>query len=460
VNAARYRRLLDAAVARLNGVVRSVLGRSGVPVDERQRAEVALQLLRPVQEARLDTFAVAAQHVRDEGVSVLLPSLPREYQLGAPISVITSATDSQNVTPSSSSDLIVVRTVTDQVIRGLQRHAEQPARDLVADVAELEPNGAWARVLTGPNSCSFCAMLASRGPVYESRETALIDRVRLDTYHNGCDCIAVFVPGGLRNTTWEGREQWGRLIRAWRRSQPGGDFRREGDQRRASRNVFRSWWEREVREGRGSDYLPQSLQPERSTPTPDDQQAAPPAPPQPPAPPTVVGGSPADDDGWIVPNVTAIAERPRREAVPRDRPTVTDLIDRELIAPDSDPFRGFNADERAAAEWLSDNNVRGVRAVARRLGEREVTPDAVFDSADGTRTLEIKTLNSPTVNAVHRNIRSAARQASIIVIDGRAAGISRAQAEAGLANGVRSEGSDIEQVIVVLGDGSAIGWRP
>lgn len=45
----------------------------------------------------------------------------------------------------------------------------------------------FARVPTGPETCPFCVMLASRGFVYLSEETA----GKLDHYHAHCDCRVV-----------------------------------------------------------------------------------------------------------------------------------------------------------------------------------------------------------------------------------------------------------------------------
>ena len=71
----------------------------------------------------------------------------------------------------------------------------------------------WARVLTGADNCSFCVMLASRGPVYESASAA--GRVSassrwgdakgwVNRYHDHCDCAVVMVPASGR---WAGAEQ-------------------------------------------------------------------------------------------------------------------------------------------------------------------------------------------------------------------------------------------------------------
>lgn len=49
----------------------------------------------------------------------------------------------------------------------------------------------YARVPTGPETCGFCLMLASRGPVYHTPETAGL----YDHYHAHCDCRIVPIWG-------------------------------------------------------------------------------------------------------------------------------------------------------------------------------------------------------------------------------------------------------------------------
>ncbi len=66
----------------------------------------------------------------------------------------------------------------------------------------------WARVTDG-NPCSFCAMLASRGAIYTSRQAAEVSDTSLRNavgpddirkYHNGCHCQAV--PVFSRSDFW------------------------------------------------------------------------------------------------------------------------------------------------------------------------------------------------------------------------------------------------------------------
>lgn len=66
---------------------------------------------------------------------------------------------------------------------------------------------AWARVVTpsknGP--CGFCAMLASRGPVYKTSKTA---GVGVNRFHNNCRCVCV---GVYTSRAWPGKEQHARF---------------------------------------------------------------------------------------------------------------------------------------------------------------------------------------------------------------------------------------------------------
>lgn len=102
-------------------------------------------------------------------------------------------------------------TVLDELVK-------QPARSTVEQSAHAS-GGAWMRVPQGRETCAFCRMIASRGPVYGSELSALAvvgrgKTTRLgargrrgggvrargkqalgDKYHGGCDCAVVFVNG-------------------------------------------------------------------------------------------------------------------------------------------------------------------------------------------------------------------------------------------------------------------------
>lgn len=68
------------------------------------------------------------------------------------------------------------------------------------------PTLGWARVLVGEVNCGFCAVLASRGPVYKSEKTAGFRA------HTGCDCEAVLV---VKGQPWQGDNEAALLQELW-----------------------------------------------------------------------------------------------------------------------------------------------------------------------------------------------------------------------------------------------------
>ena len=71
-----------------------------------------------------------------------------------------------------------------------QRLVLQPGRDTVWESVRRDPAGrSFARVPSGPTTCKWCVMLASRGFDYNTAESAGEGR----KFHDGCDCV--IVPG-------------------------------------------------------------------------------------------------------------------------------------------------------------------------------------------------------------------------------------------------------------------------
>lgn len=88
------------------------------------------------------------------------------------------------------------------------KEVQNGGRLTIIEGAKTDPEAAgWARVGTG-SSCAFCTMLISRGPVYESQETAQ----GMTAYHAGCDCRAVPV---FDRRSWPGRDQFLAAERLW-----------------------------------------------------------------------------------------------------------------------------------------------------------------------------------------------------------------------------------------------------
>lgn len=128
------------------------------------------------------------------------------------------------VTDDNRRDPVVVRTVTERVTATVERHIRQVDRETIVETANSSAEEiGWARVLSGAENCAFCAMLASRGPVYRSDKSALSvvgdrrgrtrgSRDLGERYHDHCDCDAVLVREGQ---DWAGREEFERLQRMW-----------------------------------------------------------------------------------------------------------------------------------------------------------------------------------------------------------------------------------------------------
>lgn len=93
----------------------------------------------------------------------------------------------------------------------------------------------WSRV-TDADPCAWCAMLASRGPVYKSAKTAGDPRQGGNSYHDHCACQAW--PAFTNDEPFIGVAE--RLYDDWLRETRG----RGG---KHAVNAFRRWWEAEGR---------------------------------------------------------------------------------------------------------------------------------------------------------------------------------------------------------------------
>lgn len=87
----------------------------------------------------------------------------------------------------------------------------------------------WARVPTGRETCGFCWMLASRGPVYSSswagggrlKDSEIVRRTAdgtmssddMNKWHTGCDCKIVPV---FRLDDWPGKEKYEAAWQLWK----------------------------------------------------------------------------------------------------------------------------------------------------------------------------------------------------------------------------------------------------
>ena len=126
--------------------------------------------------------------------------------------------------------------VLDQIVAESTKQVENGGRRQIIKSVEkaperLNPNKivGWARVATGAETCAWCLMMVSRGPVYQFASTAgidLDDSTALDMYQNNedmkelmiqwhpnCDCKVVPV---FDRSNWPGRDAYQRAEQIWR----------------------------------------------------------------------------------------------------------------------------------------------------------------------------------------------------------------------------------------------------
>lgn len=249
------RKAQDRAITPLLTRIRQLFHIRGVPVTQGQRQEMALYTFRVMTNARTRTYQASARYLHGQGVTDVPPLRP--YRVDAVEQMLEQAVpetvSGEPVDESTRTTAHVVEQARKSVARAASRHAQQPARETVQEAADEGGSEiGWARVLVGVRSCAFCAMLASRGPVYTSDKAALFrGGGAMDAYHNGCDCIAVLV---RRGAVWEGADSHMKLQDLWAdstRSQSNAD----------ARNAFRRQWDKLVRDGGSGEFIAESMKP-------------------------------------------------------------------------------------------------------------------------------------------------------------------------------------------------------
>jgi len=93
--------------------------------------------------------------------------------------------------------------------------------------------------------------------------------------------------------------------------------------------------------------------------------------------------------------------------------------------------------------------------VDRRPGHHQRTPDAVIEAVPVT--LETKTAVA-TENAILAGIRTGRHQSRRIVVDARIGDLQQTIARAGLGHALRQYGRHLDEIVIILGDDSGLGW--
>jgi hypothetical protein len=181
----------------------------GVPLTTVERRRFAAGVFDRFESERGLSYMLAVRHMQYSASSsgVSLPEVARiaPYDSDAVVQVLERVTEPARALDVS--DRVVVRHVADNAGAALARHAHQAGRDAVKDTAQSAGvRVGWTRVLTGAENCGFCAMLASRGPVYRSEGSAKF------LTHDHCDCRPQLV---FRDRPWDGMEQYETLSKLW-----------------------------------------------------------------------------------------------------------------------------------------------------------------------------------------------------------------------------------------------------
>jgi hypothetical protein len=86
-------------------------------------------------------------------------------------------------------------------------------RTIIQAVPDDQFAKGWARVQGGDESCAFCWMLISRGPVYsDSKSAGLNANGTMNQWHPNCDCRVVPV---FDKKSWPGREEFLAAEKLW-----------------------------------------------------------------------------------------------------------------------------------------------------------------------------------------------------------------------------------------------------
>lgn len=101
----------------------------------------------------------------------------------------------------------------------------------------------WYRA-TGPNPCAFCAMLASRGAVYYTKESA--GGTKATEYHPNCHCRAIQI--WLNRPWYTERDIY--FIRSWKKVTDGLNKTFGDHETSEAFKAWRSWYERQKRLGK------------------------------------------------------------------------------------------------------------------------------------------------------------------------------------------------------------------
>lgn len=200
-----------------------------MPLVDQAREQSAALARSAYTDARRDA-GVSGDEFRPRGpLPLLVERLEKALDVTGPVEFKKAI--SAGKSPQEAMDSAAVR-----MVGSTQYLALEGGRQVMQQsIQEDERATGWSRV-TDSDPCAWCAMLASRGPVYKSAQTAGDPRQGGDTYHDHCACQAW--PAFTLNEPFIGVAE--KLYDDWLR-----ETRGHGGKHAV--NAFRSWWESEGR---------------------------------------------------------------------------------------------------------------------------------------------------------------------------------------------------------------------
>lgn len=220
--------LISAAVARFVVSFSQFFTNPALTISEWLRL---LGLLFPEIERRREESAALARQFYDDQRDAYHPGLPRNDRPleGTEFRVFVSNMDPVRERMSQAgSRQDAVAALAMRAVREVENAGRQQIIHAVKNEPETRIVQGWARVATGRETCAWCLMLVSRGPVYYGADRAGLD---LDDYsaarmiaagedvsdymeqwHAGCDCKVVPV---FDKQDWSGKEAAERALELW-----------------------------------------------------------------------------------------------------------------------------------------------------------------------------------------------------------------------------------------------------
>lgn len=212
----QFRNGLAQIVADLVAAVRALISLLTPDPTDRQWSAFVESAYPIVMAARRRAFLLARDYYAAQRIDAgVFEDPPELIEQSYPIQVLDQTlTETTRARLTGVEELELDRRVLEaETLATLERHGMAAGRDAVVDAARVDRAAiGYARVPSGAETCAFCTMLVSRGPVYKTRSKALHRDGSGEPYHNRCDCVVVAV---FDRNDWPGREEFLAAEQQW-----------------------------------------------------------------------------------------------------------------------------------------------------------------------------------------------------------------------------------------------------